>query len=87
MKKHLPTVVSVLAVIGFLITVGTYIYTSGQKDQRIKYLELTVKELRLENKEIKESIDGTVTQTQKVDTKLTLLLDYFGIVSEPRGHN
>jgi hypothetical protein len=83
-NKWLSTVLSVIAIIGFVSTLLAYSYTEGQKEQRISELEKVDTELRLENKEIKIKLDGQFGELRSVNSKLELLLDYFHITDSTR---
>ena len=79
-RSVLPTIVSVIAILGFIGTLLTFSYTSGKKDQRIAQLEAVVVELKTENKEITIQLKEQNEATIKVNERLGILLDYFGIV-------
>lgn len=78
-RGWLPTVVSIIAILGFVGTLLTYSYTSGKKDQRIAQLEIIVVEIRMETNDIRSQLKVTNEGLVKNNSYLELLLDYFGI--------
>ena len=85
--KWLPTVVSIITIIVLLFTLMEYVYAAGQKERRIFNLEQEIIYSKNKDDAIEIKLDKYINELNDANAKLSLLLDYFGIVSEPRGHN
>jgi hypothetical protein len=82
----ISTIVSIIAIFGFIGTLLAYSYTSGQKSHEIFNLQEAQKELELEQININIRIDEQFSAIQSANIRLVLLLDYFHITDSTR-HN
>ena len=80
----ISTIVSIIAIFGFVGTLLAYSYTSGQKSHQILNLQKAQKELEIEQEYINIRIDEQFTAIQYANIRLVLLLDYFHITDSTR---
>jgi len=80
----ISTIVSIIAIFGFIGTLLAYSYTSGAKSHDIAELQKAQIELEKEQKAINIRLDEQFSIIQNTDTKLGLLLDYFNITDSTR---
>ena len=71
-KFKISWILNIITVIGFMITIGTFIYISGKKEARIEQLEKDVAGMKLEHKEFVEDAYEQKTVTTEVNAKLDL---------------
>lgn len=78
-KLQISMILNAITIIGFLITIGTFIYSSGKKDARLEFLEKDNITLHMENTEIKKQLKDQNDVTITVNGKLDVLLDHFDL--------
>lgn len=76
---NISLLLNIIAIVGFLITIGTFIYTNGKKDERAAYQEVRITALEVKNAQINQQLILQNNETTKVNAKLGLLLDHFHI--------
>jgi hypothetical protein len=76
---NISLLLNAITIVGFLITIGTFIYTNGKKDERAAQQEVRITALEVKNTQINQQLILQNNETTKVNTKLGLLLDYFHI--------
>ncbi len=82
--KWLPTVVAIIAMLGFGGTLLSTSYSSGIKEQRITALEISVVAQDKKDKEIELKLDKYINELTTANARLELLLDYFNITDSTR---
>jgi hypothetical protein len=85
-RFNISVILNIITIIGFLITIGTFIYSSGKKDARLEQVEKEVVTLKITNETLKNQLNEQNTATQEVNVKLDLLLKYFNIVGNQPPH-
>ena len=78
-KYKISLILNFITVVGFLITIGAFVYSSGKKDEKINQQEVRISALETKNAAINQQLMLQNDETIKVNTKLGLLLDYFHI--------
>ena len=80
-KLNISIILNIITIIGFLITVGTFVYSSGKKDARLEQLEKDNISNKTEISTIKTQLNEQNTATKEVNAKLDLLLNHFNITN------
>ena len=86
-KLHISMILNAITIIGFIITVLTFVYASGKKDQRLEFLEKDNISLHVENENIKSQLKIQNDVTISVNSKLDILLDHFNLTSSASSAN
>jgi Na+-translocating ferredoxin:NAD+ oxidoreductase RnfG subunit len=80
---NLSLILNFITIISFLITIGVFVYTSGQKNQKILQQEERITALETKLPTVYKQLNTQNDETVKVNAKLSLLLDYFHIADAP----
>jgi hypothetical protein len=81
-KFNISVIINIITIIGFLVTIGTFIYSSGKKDEKISQQEIRITALETKVAQTNQQLSLQNDETIKVNTKLGLLLDYFHIADK-----
>lgn len=79
-KLTVSVILNIITIIGFLITVGSFIFISGKKEARIEQLEKDVVTLKADDATIKYQSNLQTNEITDVNAKLDLLINHFHIV-------
>ena len=84
LKKNfrISWILNIITSIGFIITIGAFVFTAGKKEARIEQLEKDVVHMKSEHKEFVKDAYEQKTVTTEVNAKLDLLLGHFNIISD-----
>ena len=81
-KLTISVILNIITIIGFLITIGTFIYISGKKEARIEQLEKDVVILKADDATIKYQSNIQTNEITEVNAKLDLLINHFHIADK-----